>query len=110
MNLKNQLQKILPYAIFMALVFYGLPNLIQDTGSAMFILLSVLPLATFLAALVYGYKEGFCLLYLLMVVLLFLPTLFLFYNISAWIYVVIYGLLAALGMGLGRWFKSIKAQ
>ena len=95
-----------------AAAFYLLPLLMQNTGAAMVIMLAAIPLVCFLAAAVLGYKKGVIWLYAPLVCLLFVPCVFLFYNSSAWVYALAYGLLALAGnlagSGAARQNKSKK--
>ena len=84
------------------LSYYVLPFLGQDTGSFMLLLLIVLPAATFLAALHDGNRHGFRLQIPLLAGILFTPTVFLYYNSSAWVYIPAYSLMALAGSLLGR--------
>lgn len=85
--MKNKLIKLIPYALVLAVDFYLLPFLIRDTGIAMLMMLCVIPLIAFMCS-----------------VLLFFPTIFIFYNESALIYVVIYGIVTFVGNVIGRIF------
>lgn len=100
-------KKIIPYVIYsvaMVLIFYLLPLLIQDTGSGMFVLLLVVPALTFIASLIFGIRQGFSVILPLLVAALFVPTLCIFYNESAWIYIPAYAVIALIGNGIGRIF------
>lgn len=100
-------KKLIPYVIYvlvLASVFYVLPLLIQDTGSGMFVLLLVFPALTFIASLVYGILRGFDIVLPVAVAMLFIPTLFIFYNESAWVYIPAYSVIALIGNGFGRVF------
>lgn len=88
----------------LAAIFYLLPLLGRDTGTAMVLMLAVMPLAAFLTAVVYGLRNGFCLLLPIAAGILFLPTVFLYYNASAWVYAPAYALIVLAGNGLGRVF------
>lgn len=81
----------------LALVFYGVPWMIRDTGSGMIIMLIVLPLLCFATSCGYGMKNGFRFRYALIVAAMFIPSIFIFYNSSAWIYAAAYGVIALLG-------------
>lgn len=89
-------------------VFYVLPLLIQDTGSAMFILLIVIPVVCFILSLIYGIVKSFDFIYTLMVMLIFASTLFIFYNESAAIYILIYGIISLIGSFIGGLFSKKK--
>jgi Ca2+/Na+ antiporter len=101
----NSLKKMAPYLLVSAIAFNIIPLFGQSTGIYMMILLVVLPFICFITALVYGLKQGWNLLYPIMIGILFAPTVFLFYNSSAWIYCFGYSFLALVGVYLG---KSIK--
>jgi hypothetical protein len=38
------------------------------------------------------------------VAILFAPTIFIFYNTSAWVYIITYAIVALVGNGIGRIF------
>lgn len=102
--MKKKLLGLLPYAAILAVDFYLLPCLIKDTGMAMLMMLCVIPLAAFITAVIYGVRRGFGFLLAAAAMLLFLPSIFLYYNESAWIYVLIYGGITLAGNGLGGIF------
>lgn len=76
----KKFKKMLPYLIINAIVFYLTPFMIKDTGSGMLILLIGFPVICFIVALIYGIKNSFNWIYSLLVMLLFVPTIFIFYN------------------------------
>src|SRR5690554_1655992 len=98
----TKLKAMLPYIIIVVCAFYLLPLLIQDTGTGMLILLSVIPVVCFISALIYGAKNGFNIFYSIIIGVLFIPTIFIFYNSTAWVYSVIYGVISIAGNGIGR--------
>ena len=102
--MKNKLAALLPYAALLAVDFWLLPCLIQDTGTAILVLLCVVPVTALITAIVYGVRQGFSLLLPAAAMVLFLPTIFIYYNASAWVYVVFYGVAALVGNGIGRIF------
>lgn len=93
---------MLPYLAVIIAAFYLLPLVIRDTGSAMVVLLTITPLVCFITALAFGIRNGFSILYNMLVPLLFIPTIFIFYNSSAWVYTIGYGAISLVGNGLGR--------
>lgn len=97
----TKLKGMLPFLAGMLVVFYLLPLLVRDTGSGMFVLLGLVPLCCFALALAYGLMRPFSPLYALFCALLFLPTLWIFFNESAWVYIPAYGAIALLGSGIG---------
>lgn len=97
----DKLKKMLPYLIIIVLAFYLLPIFPEDTAGFMFTLLFATPFLCFTAALIYGAKWGFDFVFSLLTAVLFIPAVFIFYNSSALIYIVVYGLAALLGTALG---------
>lgn len=102
--MKKKRITLIPYAIVLAIDFYLLPALISDTGMAMLVLLCVIPLIAFIVAVVYGAVNGFNIILPILAMLLFLPTIFIFYNYTAWVYVIAYGVVVLAGNGIGRIF------
>ena len=102
--MKKKLLGVLPYIAALAVNFYLLPRLIADTGTAMVLMLCVMPLLTFIISLLYGVRQGFWLPLSVIAMVLFAPTIFLYYNETAWPYVFIYGVLSLAGNGVGRIF------
>ena len=100
--MKKKLTALIPCLAVLAADFYLLPLLARDTGGAMFLMLCVMPLAAFFTGAVYGLRRGFSLLLPLAALLLFLPTIFLFYNSSAWVYAPACALIALAGNGAGK--------
>lgn len=102
----DKIKKMLPFLIVMALDFYILPFLIRDTGTAMIMLMVVMPLICLVCAAIYGAKYSFNLLFCVLVTILFVPSIFIFYNSSAWIYVVYYGIVGIIGNTIGMLFGN----
>ncbi len=100
--------KMIPYLLVNIVAFYLLPMVIQDTGSAMFVLLVAIPLICFTTAIVFGVKNSFNWIYPLAVALLFMPTIFIYYNESAAFYLAVYGIIALLGSLIGKIFYKLK--
>ena len=96
-----KLKQMFPYMMVNVFLFYLAPWVIQDTGSGMFVLLVVLPLSCLIVAWRYGSRYSFDLLFPILTVLLFIPTVFIFYNSSAMIYVLIYGVVSMIGNAIG---------
>ncbi|MGF3076492.1 hypothetical protein [Facklamia sp. P12955] len=97
----EKVRKMLVYLIVIAFAFYLLPFFIKNTGSGMLVLLLAIPMTCFISSLIYGMKHSFNWSFPMLVALLFIPTLFIFYNESASIYSLIYGVISVLGSFLG---------
>ena len=96
-------EKLLFYPIILIIVFYLLPILFK--GGIIFLFL-INPLTVLLSSIICSgnYKIKFFVVF--MTILLFLPTIFIFYNESAWIYVVFYAVISFAGCIIG----SIKGK
>lgn len=103
-------KKALPFYIAMILNFYLLPLFIVDTGSAIIVLLIFIPSICFAISAVYGIKNGFHFEYAAIVAILFIPSIFIYYNTSAWVYIVGYGIIALLGNLVSLLFKKDKTN
>lgn len=102
-----KMKKLLPYVVVNLLIFYVLPILIRDTSSGMLILMIIIPLITFGTSLLYGLNKSFGWRYPLLVMGIFLPSIFLYYNESALVYTLIYGGLSLLGSFIGSRCQAI---
>lgn len=102
--MKNKITALLPYLLVLAADFYLLPLLMRDTGAAMFLMLCVMPVIALASGVIYGVRSGFCVLLPIAAALLFLPTVWIHYNATAWVYAPAYGVVVLIGMGLGRIF------
>ena len=91
------------YLMVIMLAFYVLPVLINDTGTGIILI----PIICFLTSLIYGIRHSFNLIFLLLIMILFVPTIFIFYNESAAVYVLIYGIIATTGNLLGSLIKKM---
>lgn len=95
------IKKQAAFAAAILAIFYLLPLLVRDTGSAMVVLLCLMPLLCFAAAWLAGRWGVFHWLWALAAALAFLPALPLYYNGSAWVYAPAYGLIVLLGGVVG---------
>lgn len=94
------------FYMILVILYYFIPLFIQDTGSAMFILLFLLPLVIFVGGFLLGRKNGLHIRPVAIVTLFFIPTIYFFYNSSAWIYPFLYGGIMAAGLFLGNLIKK----
>lgn len=100
----TKLRVLLPYLAVLAADFLLLPLLIRDTGTAMVLMLCVMPFIAFAAGVICGVRRGICPLLPAAAVVLFLPAIPLYYNLTAWVYAPAYGVAVLLGNCLGRVF------
>ena len=105
----DAIKKEIKYYIIVVIVFYLLPLLlIKDTGGAMFSMLILIPLLMLVISCIYGMKNGFYIRYAIIVALLFIPSIYVIYNESAWIYTAIYGAIALIGNLIGLALRKTK--
>lgn len=102
--MKKKLIAFILCIIILGIDFYLLPFLIKDTGTAMLLMLCVMPLVALASSVAYGIYRGFSITPAIAALVLFIPTIFIHYNSSAWIYAVVYALIALAGIGIGRVF------
>ena len=77
----DKLKKNLVFYLLLLIDFYIVPWFIKDTGSAMIVMLVIIPLIS----VFYGIRNGFNFWYILIVAIMFAPSIFIFYNSSAWV-------------------------
>ena len=93
----DKLKKNMVFYLLLLIDFYIVPWFIKDTGSAMIVMLVIIPLICLITSVFYGIRNGFNFWYILIVAIMFAPSIFIFYNSSAWVYVVGYAVIALLG-------------
>lgn len=93
------------FYIILIIDFYVLPFFIKDTGSGIAIMLLIIPMICLLNSVFYGLKNGFDFWYLLIIAIMFLPSIFIFYNYTAWIYAIIYPVIGLFGNSIALLFK-----
>ena len=93
----DKIKKNIVFYILLIIDFYVIPCFIKDTGSAMIIMLMIIPLICLVTSIFYGIRNGFDFLYILIVAIIFMPSIFMFYNSTAWVYIVGYTVIALLG-------------
>jgi hypothetical protein len=97
-----------PYLLTLLADFYLLPLLLMldKSGGEMFLMLIAIPAICLVCSAVYGIKHSFHILYPAMAAVLFVPSVFIFYNWTAWSYAVVYGLIALIGNAIGKIFHK----
>ena len=103
------IKRIWIYLLVCTAAFYLLPltgRFWHGEGTLVLLALIILPLVTLLTSLVYGIKNGFNLFLPVFIGIIYLPTLFIFYNYTAWIFAVVYIATSLIGNGIGRAFHK----
>lgn len=99
-------KKMIPYLIIAMATFYILPLFGKDTGYFMIMFLAVFPLLSFNIGLIYGMKSGFNGLLPLLLGGIFLPSIFIYYNISAILYFPAYQTITFIGNIIGNFIRK----
>lgn len=100
------MKALLGHLAVIAMGIYLPPLMIQDTGSAIFVLLILIPLICILTTFIYGIRHSFNILLPLGTGLLFIPAIFIYFNFTAWVYAPAYGVLALTGNLIGAMIHS----
>ena len=98
---------LIPYVMALIVGFYALP--LFPIQPALLVLLAF-PALVFVCSIVYGIRQGFDIWLPVIAAILFVPTIFLFYNETAWIYVIIYAVTSFVGCGVGRLFHKTASK
>lgn len=93
----EKVKKNMVFYLLLLIEFYIIPSFIKDTGSAMIVMLVLIPLLCLITSIFYGIRNGLDFWYILSVAILFIPSIFIFYNESAWVYAVGYTVIALFG-------------
>lgn len=101
--MKDKLMKMLPYLGVIIAAMYLMPLYGKNTGSFILILLYGVPLVILLVSIVYAANLGLNIFLSIMVGIIFIPTIIIYYNSSAFIYVLIYIGISILGQIMGRY-------
>lgn len=96
------------YLLVIIMDYYLLPLFIRDTGSAIIILLIMIPVICFICSVFYGVNNSFHWQYAVLTAILFIPGIFIYYNSSAWVYIIGYGIVALVGNVIGTLFYKGK--
>lgn len=102
----SKLRPMLPYLSITAIGFYLIPLFANWLG--MGLMLFVLPAFIFICAAIYGIKNSFhwtFFIYPIIVSALFIPTIFIYYNYTAVVYIAIFGVIALVASFIGRQFS-----
>jgi hypothetical protein len=104
------MKSMLPFLSVLLADYYLLPLLVRNTGVAIMMLLVIIPLICAGCSVVYGIKHSFDMIYVLIAAILFIPSIYIFYNSTAWFYVLAYSVVALIGNLVGAAFHMKKAK
>lgn len=99
-------KKAWPCYIALLASFWLLPLLMVNVGMAALILLLLMPVASFACGLWHGVSYGFSWWLPLMCCAFYLPTIFVYYNYTAWVYVIPNVLIIVAGLGIGSQIRK----
>jgi hypothetical protein len=98
----NEFNKMTTYFLASAASFYLFPLLGNSTGSFMLILLVIIPLTCFVISFIYGFKNGWNMFFPIAIGILFIPAIFIYFNSTAWVYIVGYSIISSAGVFVGK--------
>ena len=102
----NEFKKMIPYFLASAASFYLFPLLGNSTGSFMLILLVIIPLTCFAISFIYGLKNGWNRFFPIAIGILFIPAIFIYFNSTAWVYIVGYSIISLAGVFVGKTIRN----
>ena len=94
----NYIKTLLVYSVILIVVFYLLPLLFKGGAAS---LLIINPLTVLFCSIICSKNSKIGFFIVLITILLFFPTIFIFYNESAWIYIVLYAIISIIGSYIG---------
>lgn len=97
----EKIKKMLPFLSTNILAFYILPLVVRSNYFLVVTLMMLFPLLTLGESMMCANKCGFSILYAILVGAFFIPTVYIFYNSSALIYVLFYVIAAIIGSFIG---------
>lgn len=102
----EKLKKDRVFYLVLLIDFYIIPLFIKNTGSAMALMLAIIPLICLITSIFCGIRNGLDFSYILTVAIIFIPSIFIFYNSSAWVYALGYGVIALVGNLIALAFRK----
>lgn len=87
-------KSLMIHTAVLIVVFYLIPFLFRGSIATLFL---INPLAVFICSLIYSKNYKFNLLTVIISAALFYPSIYIFYNESAWIYVLFYAVFSLVG-------------
>lgn len=109
--MKIELKQYIPYLLSFIFIFVGLPLFMGDTGSAMIVVLMIMPACLLSTSIIFSYTyEKIDLIYLALLECFALISIFIFMNSSALIYAIVYLIVALIGNSIGNLLSKRKEK
>ena len=93
---------MLLFLAVIALSYYLLLSLIKNSVTAIIILFVVIPLFCLVLSIIYGLNNPLSISYIVLVAILFIPSVFVIFYLPVWILASGYGIVALIGNAVGR--------
>lgn len=106
----SKFNKMIPYLIIYSISVYVLPLFGSSTGSYILILLFLLPTVSFVLSYLYAMNNKRNFLFSLFVGLIFIPSVYVYYNSSAYFYVGFYAVVSGVGNIIGSIVTAKKSK
>lgn len=104
---------LMPYLFITEIVYYIVPMVaivLNIFELLVFSMVVLFPIVTFVCALMSAKKYGFSWIYTITISVLFIPTVFIYYNLSALVYLLMYATASILGNMIGDFIKKKKNE
>ncbi|HJJ30489.1 MAG TPA: hypothetical protein O0W87_05790 [Methanocorpusculum sp.] len=103
--MKHHLPSLAGTLVLFGLIYYLLPPpFIHAGGPALFLLLGINPLVCLISGIVFGLICGLkksAILHPIIAALAFIPSIYIYYNDSALVYLAFYAIISVIGIGIG---------
>ena len=104
----RRIKMILPYVFAMICGFYILPPLLQELLGDAALLLVIFSGFCLVCAMIYGWRHRISWFYPCVIAILFVPAVFLFFDMGALIYVAAYAVTTLAGCLIGSFLSGKK--
>ena len=102
----KRLKSLIIYGVVNILSFYLLPLLADGMSARMLIPMIAIPLVCVVSAFIYGWREKKCLVFALMIAVLYIPTIFI-YEISTAVYAAVYTAASLIAAAVGSKLSQV---
>lgn len=107
--MKERFEKMMGYIITAIIFFYGLPLICALINFPFYTLLPMLYVCiAIVIGFMFGKVHGGDWLLCLIIMVVFIPCIYMFFNESVWIYVLVCGIGSFIGLMIGTLFKNRK--
>lgn len=103
----KQVKRMLPFVLVSVVILYGCPYVAKRISYNLMPLILLTPFLCFAIGIIYSYMNQMSALLPLIVMVLFIPAIFLFYTRTALSYPIFFGLSVIAGEIVGKLLKEL---